>query len=139
MSKTVSDSHGKSWLQIRLNGTYCVSQVISTGIDYRSRFTQSCAWSRCEDCNGNYCLKYSVTVNIEGEPPDFLVPDCVYGNMVTLGLIANHGSMSLREISVMAKGGNMNYIRITMRDPVFAVESQLSSYLPLFIILILRF
>ena len=59
----------------------------------------------CNNCEGDYCNHYTLTVSTEGAVSDLSpVSDCRYGDTVKLEKV-DGGSFDVREIAVVGKQG----------------------------------
>ena len=99
------EGSGKPWLKITLDEVHCVEKVeryYSNGAVYH---TWTCADSDCNNCEGDYCSYYTLTVSTEGAVSDLSpVSDCKYGDTVRLER-GEINSFTIPEIAIIGWQG----------------------------------
>ena len=99
-SFTGAGSDGAIWLKLTLDKVYCVQQVI--WYEYRdgtSHLTWTCTNTDCNNCVGNYCIRYTLTVSTKEAVSDLSpVSDCKYGDTVKLKRV-DSGSLPFIKIN----------------------------------------
>ena len=113
-STSYRGSDDKVWLKVHLGKLHCVQQVQQyftsssiPGLNY------TCTSSDCTTCEGltRHCGYYVLTVSSEISSTDDLppVPDCKYGDTVTLELIKPKSrKFYVTEIAVIGKQGEIS-------------------------------
>ena len=109
-------TYGSSWLEVKLEKTFCILQVIWYNQDGNPDHTWTCSSTDCSTCQGYYCSSYTLTVSIErGSTDDLpLVPHCKYGDTVKLQR-SYSGYLSVYELAVIGEQGkNIRYWHIEL-------------------------
>ena len=93
---------------------YCVQQVIWYNIDGTPHRTWTCTDTDCNNCEGDYCNYFTLTVSTEGAVSDLSpVSDCKYGDTVKLERI-DGSRFGLYEIAIVGKSGKLPFIEINI-------------------------
>ena len=107
-SSPAPGSDSRVWLMLILEEGHCVQKVFQ----YVSKHDPERSWT-CTDnicnCEGNHCHVFTLTVSTiaksvpESDLPP--VPDCKYGDTVTLLFSVSQGYQLIHEIAVIGKKG----------------------------------
>ena len=107
-SMTVAGSEGTAWLKITLEDVDCVQRVIwyyGFGGPYHA---WTCSDIDCNDCEGDFCSYFTLTVSGEGAVSDpSSESNCKYGDTVKVGTVGGQG-FTVYEMAILGKPGDFH-------------------------------
>jgi hypothetical protein len=106
----VPDSKNKLWMKFTLDQIHCVEKFVyySSKRVTSTYQTWNCPSTACT-CKGDACSYYTVKVSSVKPLPDNLpsVPDCVYGDTLTIEKTKGRQNLRATEMSITGKEGEI--------------------------------
>ena len=106
-SHTVPSTDDISWLQVKLNNTYCIEHVVWYKYGGDTYLSWTCTSSDCSNCEGSshLCNSFSLTVGtVETSSSLPALSDCSFGDTVRIQKTKGF-SFSIRELEIISKEG----------------------------------
>ena len=105
----------RAWLEVTLPDLHCVQSVVEFNSKGSRERTWTCCSTNCNRCVGELCDTYPLTVSTDTSTSSLpLLPDCRWGDTVRVQR-AELGSLSIYELAVIGKSGEIRYWYVTAR------------------------